>query len=323
MTKKLFVVGVVVILAFVFIAGVFIYTQPIKPEGVNVGAILPLTGNFAVYGENIKFGIDLAVEDINNQSGILGKNLVVRYEDDQGDPKTTVTAFQKLVTVDKVPVIIGGAISSTVKPTASIADKYQIVLFSPSASSPALTGISKYFFRNFPSDVVDGKIMAEFASDKLKLQNISILYANDEWGVGISGVFEKTFKDKGGTIVAKEAFEPGATDFRTQLTKIKGSNPQAIYVLGYQKELLIILKQKEELGIKTQILGSYGFNDPQILQQTGPSAEGVIFTNPTFNSDSQDITIKNFVTKYKAKYGREPDFWAAQDTMQQISLHPQ
>ena len=273
---------------------------------------MPLTGDIAVYGEKMKKGIDLAVQEINDKGGIGGKNLVVIYEDDQGDPKTSVAAFRKIITVEKVPVVIGGAISSCALPTAPIADKARVVLFSPAASSPDLTGISKYFFRNWPSDTYEGTIMGEFTADELKLRNVSVLYVNNDWGVGISQVFEKTFREKGGTIVAKEAFDPGATDYRTQLTKLKESDHQAIYVLGYLKELLILLKQKEELGIETQILGSYTFYDPQILQEVGESAEGVIFPIPIYDPESPNEVGQVYVSAYEAKYGVKPDVWSAQ-----------
>ena len=188
MAKKHIIIGAVLLLAV--IAGACL--QDTQSDEIKIGSILPLTGDLAVYGENMKNGMDLAVLQINEQGGINGKNLVVIYEDDQGDPKSSVSAFQKLITVDKVPVVVGVPFSSSALPIAPIADKEEVVLFSVAASSPDLTGISKYFFRNWPSDTYEGAMMGEFTADELKLQNISVLYANDEWGVGILQVFEKT-----------------------------------------------------------------------------------------------------------------------------------
>jgi branched-chain amino acid transport system substrate-binding protein len=323
MTKKQLIVGAVIVIVLAAFAGACLDKQPTESEEIKIGAILPLTGDLAVYGENMKNGMGLAVQEINDKGGINGKNLVVIYEDDQGDPKSSVSAFQKLITIDKVPVVVGVPFSSSALPIAPIADKEEVVLFSVAASSPDLTGISKYFFRNWPSDTYEGAMMGEFTADELKLYNVSVLYANDEWGVGILQVFEKTFEEKGGTIVVKEAFDPGASDFRTQLTKIKKNDPQVIYMLGYLKDLLIMLKQKEELGIDAQILSTYSFYDPQILQEVGEAAEGAIFPVPTYDPESPNDEVGvAYANAYEAKYGVKPDIWSAQayDAMNIIAL---
>jgi len=305
-------IGIGIAVAVILVA-VFIVTQTKREPGeIKIGAILPLTGDIGIYGEKMKNGIDLPVEEINKSGGIKGKKLVVLYEDDQGDPKISVSAFRKLVTTEKVPVIVGGAISACALSVAPIADKEKVVLFSPAASSPKLTGISKYFFRNWPSDVYEGWVMGEFVTKHLKLHKLAILYVNNDWGVGLSKEFKKAFAKGGGSIVAEESFDQGATDFRTQLTKILKSNPQAIYVIGYVKELLVLLRQKEEMGIKIQLLSTYGFYDPQILKEVKEAAEGTIFTAPMFDSKSPSRVVRTYVEKYKAKYGVEPDVWSAQ-----------
>lgn len=283
-----------------------------EPTEIKIGAVLPLTGDIGIYGEKMKNGIELAVEEINKGGGIKGKKLNVIYEDDQGDPKGSVSAFKKLITTEKVPVIIGGAISACALSVAPIADKEKVVVFSPAASSPKLTGISKYFFRNWPSDIYEGQTMGKFAVEHLKLNKVATLYVNNDWGVGLFREFKKEFTKRGGSIVAEESFDPGATDFRTQLTKVLKSNPQAIYVVGYVKELLVLLRQKEEMGIKIQLLSTYGFYDPQILKEVKKSAEGTIFTAPVFDPKSPNMVVKTFVEKFNSKYGVEPDIWSAQ-----------
>ncbi len=293
-----------------------------KTKDIRIGAILPLTGDIAVYGQKMKKGIDLAVGKINKSGGIENKKLVVIYEDDQGDPKSSVAAFRKLITTEKISAIIGGAISACALSVAPIADKKKVVLFSPAATSPKLTGISKYFFRNWPSDAYEGLVMGRFATDSLKLNKVAILYVNNDWGVGLSKEFENSFTIANGSIVAKERFDQGASDFRTQLTKILKSNPQAIYIIGYLKELLILLRQKEEMGIKIQLLSTYGFYDPQILQEAKKASEDAIFTAPIFDPGSPSGIIETYVREYEAKYGVKPDIWSAQayDAMNIIAL---
>jgi len=295
-----------------------------KGKEIKIGAILPLTGEIAVYGQKMKKGIDLAVKQINNEGGVNGSQIRILYEDDQGDPKTSVAAVQKLITTEKVPTIIGGAISATALPSVPIVDKNKVVLFSPAATTPKLSGLSKYFFRNWPSDIYDGTAMGEFAVKELKLKKVAVLYVNNEWGIAISELFAETFKKNGGQIVAMENYEQNATDFRTQLTKIVSYNYnlEAIYVPGYLKELINILKQKKEMGIKVRILSAYGFYDPQIVEQAKDAAEGAIFTAPTYDPENPSPAVRNYVVSFQAEYGGKPDIWSAQayDAMNIIAL---
>ena len=300
-----FLLNVVVIL---FITG----CQRAGKSPVELGAILPLTGDAAIYGQELKNGIELAREEINNAGGIKGKKIEVKYEDDRGQPKEGVTAIQKLINVDKVPVIIGGATSSVALSVAPIAVEKKVVLLSPTATAPALSKVGKYFFRIWPSDNYDGLIMAQFAYDKLSLKKVAILYVNTEYGQGIEGVFRKEFEKRGGTILTSESYELGATDFRGQIAKIKQLEPEAIYLPGYYKELAGILKQAKELGIKSTFLSVNSFYDPKLLEIVGASAEGAVFTYPTYDPKSEDPLTKKFVDAFKNKYKKEPDAFAAQ-----------
>ncbi len=257
-----------------------------EEKEIKIGASLPLTGDIAVYGQKMKKGIDLAVKKINMGGGINKKHIKVLYEDDQGDPKISVSAVQKLINTEKIPIIIGGAISATALPIIPIIDKSKVVLFSPAATSPKLSGISPYFFRNWPSDIYDGSSMGEFAAKTLGFKRVAVLYVNNEWGIAISKIFGEIFSKYGGEIIQSESYEQNASDFRAQLSKIKNSNPEAIFIPGYLKELISILKQKKELGINATILSAYGFYDPKILEVAKDAAEGSIFTAPIYDSDN-------------------------------------
>jgi branched-chain amino acid transport system substrate-binding protein len=169
-------------------------------RGVRIGAVLPLTGDIATYGQKMKKGIDLAVKHINTKGGVQGKQIAVLYEDDQGDPKASIAAVLKLITVSKVSAIIGGAISATALPCVPVIDQHKVVLFSPAATTPKLSGMSKYFFRNWPPDVYDGTAMGDFAARTLHLKRVSMLYVNNEWGVAISKIFSDVFQANGGAV---------------------------------------------------------------------------------------------------------------------------
>ena len=154
--------------------------------------------------------------------------------------------------------------------------------------------------------------MADFVTTNLKLSKIALLYVNNDWGVGITAVFKEDVLKHNCKITSEESFEPGTNNFRAQLGKIKKSNPDAIYIIGYIKELLPLVRQKEELGIKATILSSYGFYDEQLLKDASRAVEGSIFTVPTYDTAASDPVTQKFVSKYKKKYNIAPDIWSAQ-----------
>src|SRR5208337_1842791 len=292
--------------AAVLVAALFLVQRRNRSEGLRIGAILPLTGNGALYGDEAKDGMDLAL------AGLKGQKIEVLYEDDYGTADGAVSAFNKLVIIDKVPVVIGAMFSSTALAVVPIAKERKVILFSPSASSPALTGTGGgYFFRNWPSDVYEGGEMAKFAWQKLKLQKIAILSVNLDYGTGLTQVFTRVFKSLGGQIIDVEYYNQGATDFRAQLTKIKSENPEAVYLPGYYTEIGLILRQAKELGIRTQFLSCVGFDNPEVLKIGANAANGVIFARPSYNPDSNDPRIKSFVGDFVKKYVKRPGIYAA------------
>jgi branched-chain amino acid transport system substrate-binding protein len=326
---KNWAVGAVVLIMVIMLAGCpqKRTSQPptlpaTKQQTIKIGAVLPLTGDAAVYGKAIKDGIDLALSEVNTKGGVKGRRIEVIYEDDQGKATIGVSATQKLIAQDKVPVIIGGAMSSVCAAIGPICQRNKVVLLSPTASAPSLRKIGNYLFFLWPSDNYDGKIMAEFAYKELGIRSVAILYVNLEYGKGIEAVFRHEFEKLGGKVVASEAYAQGATDFRAQLSKIKALSPDALYLPGYYKELAGILKQARQLGLKTKILSVNSFYDPKLLQIAGDSAEGAIFTYPMYDPKNKDAVTRKFVDAFKKKYGKEPDIFAAQgyDALNLVAL---
>ena len=284
---------------------------PEEPKVIEIGAILQLTGDMAIFGESFKSGIDMAVSEINAAGGIQGRQVRIIYEDDAAKAKLAVSAFRKLITQDKVQAVIAGGMSSTAMPIAPIAEENKVVIISPTASAPALSQFKDYFFRIQASDNYEGRVMAEFAYKKLDAREVGIFYVNNDWGQGLAEVFKDRFTALGGEVTIRESHELGATDFRTEITKIKTVNPENLYLIGYLQEMSIILRQMRELGLKPRILSTYGFHDPKLLEMAGDITENAIFTMPTYDPESDDPTIVKFVERYKARYGKKPDMFAA------------
>jgi branched-chain amino acid transport system substrate-binding protein len=302
--KKLWIgIGIVVVVA---LAIVLIITQTKRePKEIKIGVILPLTGSAAVWGENAKMGLEIALEEVNEAGGVMGKKVKLIFEDSQSDPAKAVSSLQKLIATDKVPVVIGDIASSSVLAMAPIAERSKVVLLSPGASNPDISKAGEYIFRNWQSDALEGEVDARFAYEHLGYRKMAILYVNNAYGSGLKTVFEQSFQRMGGKILISEAFEQGATDMRSQLRKIRAVNPDAIYMPGYPTEMAILLRQAKELGIKTPFLSVQAFDDPKILQIAKDAAEGVIFSVPK-PPDPSNPVVSNFVRKYKERFNKEP-----------------
>ena len=284
--------------------------QEKEEEGViKIGAILPLTGEAAKYGLNTKNGIEIALEEINRKGGIKGKKVSIIYEDSQADPKKAVSVFQKLTTVDKVSFFLGPLSSSSVLAVAPIANKKKVIILAPAASSPEITNAGDYIFRNVMSDLFDGRAVADFAFNNLKKRTAGVIYISNDFGIGLEDSFKTYFEKYGGEVVIVEAFNPGDTDFRTQLAKIKSSAPEVVFLAG-QKEMGYILRQAIELGLNPQWISFSMFEDPEILKIAGNAANNVYYTYRVFDPDSDISVVKDFTENYKRKYGQLPDIFA-------------
>lgn len=273
--------------------------QPIK-----IGAILPLTGDLANYGENVKDGINLLSEEINAKGGIDGKKVVVIFEDSKGQPDQGVAAIQKLIGVDNVTAIIGDVASSPTLAFAPIANKNKLVVVSPSASSPDITNAGQYIYRVWPSDIFESSKMTDYIKEQ-NVKSVALLYINNDYGRAMAQEIKKRLGNSN-IVVTEESFDQDTTDVRAQLTKIKDSNPEYLYLIGYAKDSIVILRQYKEMGLKSKLLAtSSSLEDPQVLKEVGDVVEGIVYTSP-IPSDATDPIVAAFIKNYEARYGKKP-----------------
>lgn len=298
----------IVCLAISLITGI---TAALAEEVYKIGAILPLTGDISEYGERCKKGIDLAVEEINKEGGINGRPVEIIYEDSKGSAKEGVGAAQKLINIDKVKTIIGAVASSVTLAIEPITSQSKVVLVSPASSSPKLTGISPFFFRTWPSDVLEANVLADFAFKKLNVKTVAIIYVNNDYGIGLKDEFKKTFVSLGGKVVFVDGYPQNNKEFRSMLTKARAKKPQAIYLAGYHKEMAFATKQIREMRLKSQILGDADYGIEELLTIAKDAAEGAIYSTPTYEPQKGSKTMIGFADKFKEKYGKEPSIFEA------------
>ncbi|AEE90591.1 Extracellular ligand-binding receptor [Tepidanaerobacter acetatoxydans Re1] len=286
-------------------------SQPAKAdETIKIGTIGPLTGNIATYGLSTKNGVEIAVEEFNQNGGINGKPIKLISEDTRGEQTEAANAASKLIEQDKVVAIVGGVISSETLTAGPIANDAKVVMISSSSTAAGVPEIGDYIFRNCLSDEVQAIQLAEYAVKELGLKKFAIMFTNNDYGLSLKEAFEAKAKELAG-ITAIETYNDGEKDFRAQLTKIKGTNPDALYIAGYYTEAAKIAQQAKDQGLNVQILGADGFYSPVLLELGGDAVEGAVFTAGFFTDDPSENT-QNFVKVYKEKFNSEPDMFAAQ-----------
>ena len=274
---------------------------------ILVGEFGSLTGTTATFGISTRNGIDMAIDEVNKAGGLLGKNVRVIVEDDQGKPEEAQTVVTKLITRDQVIAILGEVASSRTMAAAPVAQQNRIPMISPSSTNPKVTEIGDYIFRVCFIDPFQGLVMAKFATNTLKLKNVAILRdIKNDYSVGLADVFVDNFKKLGGNIVADESYSEGDTDFSAQLTSIKSKNPQAIFLPGYYTEVGLVARQAKKLGLNIPLMGGDGWDSPKLIEIGGADLNGSYYSNH-YSVDDPSPAIQKFVGDYKTRYGAVPD----------------
>jgi branched-chain amino acid transport system substrate-binding protein len=273
----------------------------------TVGAILSLTGAGSAYGEDIKRGMDLELEAINAAGGVGGLPLRIVMEDSGSDPARGATAATSLIE-QGVSAIIGGDISSVTLAVAPLAEQAEVVLLSPASSNPKITEAGNYIFRIYPSDVVEGTMMAEFALNVMGLKRAMVLALHNDYGQGLKAVFIKRYRQTPNReIVDVQNFKQGQNEWSAEIARIRELGPDGIYLVGYPGELLSFLKALRAENLQTPVLASRSFNE-ELLQD--PATEGVIFPRDPFDPERNE-RASTFAESYRNKYGEDANIWAA------------
>jgi branched-chain amino acid transport system substrate-binding protein len=280
---------------------------------IKIGEFASLTGKEATFGQSSHEGTLLAVEEVNAAGGVLGKQLELVYEDNRSTPGESATIAKKLITRDKVVAILGEVASGRSLEVAPIAQASKIPMISPSSTNPKVTETGDFIFRVCFTDPFQGKLLAEFAQRTLKVKKLAILSdVAAPYSVGLAQYVREPFVAEGGEIVGEEKYTGGDKDFKAQLTKIKGMNPEAILVPGYYNDVGLIVAQARQLGITVPLFGGDGWEAPELIQIAGADALVGTYYSTHFSPESTDPLSQKFVAAYKAKYsGKVPDAMAA------------
>jgi branched-chain amino acid transport system substrate-binding protein len=279
-------------------------------DKILIGHVASMTGNEATFGASTDNGIKLAIDEQNKKGGVKGKQITLKTLDDQGKPEEAAVAATRLITQDKVNILLGEVASSRSLAMAPIADANMVPMISPTSTNPRVTKdgdkTRPYVFRVCFIDPFQGTVMAKFANSK-KITKVAILRdVGNDYSVGLADYFAKGFQGMGGQIVSDQSYKAGDQDFKAQLTAIKGKKPEAIYVPGYYTDVALIARQARELGIKVPLMGGDGWDSSKLYEIAKGALDGSYFSNHYTDEDPSPV-IQEFVAKYKAAYGAVPD----------------
>lgn len=308
MDKRFALGAVIAVLALAFIGASFtgFFSLPAGQEELKVGLILPLSGSNASGGKEAQKGFLVALEEINLNGGINGKKIAAIIEDDKSTVKDSVNAFEKLANADSIDFVIGGYTSDITLANAPIAESKKVVFLVLFATSARIDDAGEYIFKfqvgNEGHVEKISKVMEENGFKK-----IGFIYLNNEFCKDYSGFFDIEFGKKGLQKVAEETYEASSKDARSQLLKLQAAGPDAIFTCGYYEDQGIVVKQAKELGIENQFFSAFTVQNKTFLEIAGNAAEGIIYTNFSFNCNNE----KEFCEKYEKMFGEKPSYRSA------------
>ena len=278
---------------------------------ILVGEYGSLTGAEATFGQSTHNGITMAVDEINKAGGVLGRQIKILTEDDQSKPEEAANAVTKLISQNNVIAVLGEVASSNSLAAAPICQSNKVPMITPSSTNERVTKVGDYIFRMCFIDPYQGEAMANYLVKDQKVTRAALLVdVKSDYSTGLAANFEKTFVANGGKIVGKQSYAKGDSDFRAQLTSIKGTNPQIIYIPGYYNDIGQIAIQARDLGITVPLAGGDGWESPKLVEIGGKSLEGCYYSNH-YHVEDQDPRVRDFVNRYQERYGAKPDSLAA------------
>jgi branched-chain amino acid transport system substrate-binding protein len=279
---------------------------------IKIGAAEALSGNAAQYGIAIRNGFTLALDEINAAGGVGGNKLVLIAEDEQGKKEEVANVFRKLIIQDQVLMLFGPTLSNSAQTGDPFAQQMKVVVFGTSNTADGITSIGDYVFRN---SVTEADVLPEtlkMAIRKGNVKKVAVFYGNDDVFTK-SGYdnFKKALDDLKVPVTTTETFAKGDVDFKAQLTKIKGTNPDALVLSALLAEGAPIMVQARQIGLNVPVIGGNGMNSTKLFDLAKGASDGLYVGSPWSVANATPENTK-FIAAYKAKFGSDPDQFAAQ-----------
>jgi len=275
-----------------------------------VGVTGPLSGQDAQYGEQWKRGFDLALEQINGNGGVNGHPLAYDFEDSRSDPRQAVAIAQKFVGDKRILLELGDLSSGASMAASPVYQRAGLVQFGFTNSHPDFTKGGDYMWSTAISQAEEQPMLAHYVTKGLGFKKIAVLYLNTDWGRTSKDIFAKAALANGAQVVAVEAYQPNEKDFRATLTRVRSEEPDSMVLISYYSDGAQIVRQARAAGVRTPIAAVGSVYSPKFLDLGGAAVNGV-YTESNFFPGDPRPEVQSFVQRYRAKYGAEPDTFAA------------
>ncbi len=280
---------------------------------IVIGHFASMTGSEATFGQSTDNGIKLAVDEINEAGGIDGKKIRLITYDDKGDAREAGTAVTRLTTKDGVVAVLGEVASGLSLAGAPVCQESGVPMVSPSSTNPKVTEIGDMIFRVCFIDPFQGSVCAKFAREHEGLKAGKAAILTDQaspYSVGLQEEFEKAFEKLGGKVVSKQTYQGGDQDFSAQLTAIRSSEPDVIFVPGYYTDVGNVALQARNLGLATPLLGGDGWDSSKLGEIAGSAIDGSFYSNH-YSQEDPNPRVQEFIKKYSERHKQTPDGLAA------------
>jgi branched-chain amino acid transport system substrate-binding protein len=272
-------------------------------QAIRIGVVQPLTGPVAYDGNIYVNTVKMVVDDVNAKGGVLGRKVEVVVEDGACNPAQSVNAAEKLAVRDKVVGLLGAFCSTSTAATMEVARKYKIPMITGVSTAAQLTEQGNpYFFRAVATTPMLGAAFGRELPATVKAKKFAFLVLSDDWGRSMVASYPKSIEGGGGNVVATEFFQQSELQFLSQITKVKGSNPDAIILAANTQQAAAVSKQIRELGVTVPLIGEGAFTSDSYLKLAGPAAEGVyglVEYVYTIQNPINDAFVKEFQAKLK------------------------
>ena len=281
-------------------------------QDIKIGVAEALSGGAAQYGVAIRNGFQLAADEINAAGGVNGSKIALVIEDEQGKKEEAINVFKKLIFQDKVLAVFGPSLSNSAFAADPIANAAKVVVFGTSNTADGITAMGPFTFRNSVMEADVLPVTVKAAVKHFGIKKVAVIYGNDD-AFTKSGydVFKATLEQQKIPVTTTEAYAKGDVDFKAQLTKIKAGNPDAIVCSCLAEEAANIILQTRALGMKQPFIGGNGLNSPKLFEIAKDAGDNTLMGSP-WSAENQTPANKAFIAAYKAKFGSDPDQFAAQ-----------
>ncbi len=279
-------------------------------KAIKIGVVLEFSGPALPYSQSLQKGILLAIDHVNKEGGVDNRPVVALFKD-AGESKEHALRVVQELRDEGVHVIIGATTSTMTLVVGKYCQENHIILMSPAASSPQISYLGDFVYRNFPSDQLEGYMMAHFMREKVGISKVAVAYIQNDYGLDLYRVFATEFRKLHGSIEMSIGFDETEESLKSVVRAFLHDRPQNIYLIGYANELVELLKGIRAGYTPEWIFSVGGFATPHVLKKGGTAVEDVIFFQPEYDPNSKKPIVRKFVRAFEERYGAVPDIYAA------------